>query len=78
MYLFFYSNKLPKCHISVKAQSSTVQTEISVWALHHSCHLPHSKPRSTIRLNDLVNLNSNSVSWGSTSHSGMSGEIIST
>lgn len=34
---------------------------------------PHSTPRSIIRLNNLVNLNSNSVSWGSTPRSGSTG-----
>lgn len=38
----------------------------------------NSSPRSTIWLNDLVNLNSNSVSWRSTPHSGRIGRVIST
>lgn len=38
----------------------------------------HSTPRSTIWLNDLVNLNSNSVSWGSTPHSRRIARVIST
>lgn len=38
----------------------------------------HSTPRSIIWLNNLVNLNSNSVSWGSTPHSGRTGRVIST
>lgn len=38
----------------------------------------HPIPRSTIWLNDLVNLNSNSVSWGSTPRSGRNGRVIST
>lgn len=42
-----------------------------------SCTASHI-PRSILWLNNLVNLDSNSASWGSTPHSGRTGRVIST
>lgn len=65
-----YSNKYSRPHQTL-SQFTVIEFHLSY------CH-SHSMPRSTLWLNDLVNLNSNRVSWGSTPHSGRIGRVIST
>ena len=55
-----------------------MKTRLNVRDFYLSYCQSHSTPRSTIWLNDLANLNSNSVSWGSTPRSGSIGRVIST
>lgn len=64
--------------ILLKFPHESVETQFNVRDFHLLYCQSHSIPRSTIWLNDLVNLNSNSVSWGSTLRSGRIGRVIST
>ncbi len=64
--------------MGLKFPHQTIKTQCKVRDFYLLYWQSHATARSPIRLNDLVNLNSNSVSWGSTPHSGRIGGVIST
>lgn len=65
--------------LSPKLRTTKTAASYTTWGIFIVlCCQTNSKPRLTIRLNDLVNLNSNSASRGSTPRSGGIGRVIST